>query len=423
MHHFNYQNGRLHAEKVDLVALAKEVGTPFYCYSTATLTRHYQVFQQSLSGLDSLICFAMKANSNQAVLKTFAHLGAGVDVVSEGELRRARRAGIPAQKITFSGVGKTDQEISLALEENIFCFNVESVPELHAISRIAAQMNKTASISIRVNPDVDAKTHHKISTGKSENKFGIPISEARSVYAAAAQLPGLIISGVDMHIGSQITDLSPFEAAFELLADFVRQLRSDGHHIDHLDLGGGLGIPYTDDHDPQTYHPDRYAAIVKKHVGSLGCKLVFEPGRMLVGNAGILVCEVIYIKQGDAKTFVIVDAAMNDLVRPTLYDAYHEIRPVLEAGPESKQTVVDVVGPVCESGDFLAQGRLLPSVSRGDLLAIYSAGAYGAVQAGTYNSRLLIPEVLVHGTDWAIVRPRPTYEDLIDLDRIPAWLE
>ena len=423
MHHFNYQNGRLHAENVDLVALAKEVGTPFYCYSTATLTRHYQVFQQSLSGLDSLICFAMKANSNQAVLKTFAHLGAGVDVVSEGELRRARRAGIPAQKITFSGVGKTDQEISLALEENIFCFNVESVPELHAISRIAAQMNKTASISIRVNPDVDAKTHHKISTGKSENKFGIPISEARSVYAAAAQLPGLIISGVDMHIGSQITDLSPFEAAFELLADFVRQLRSDGHHIDHLDLGGGLGIPYTDDHDPQTYHPDRYAAIVKKHVGSLGCKLVFETGRMLVGNAGILVCEVIYIKQGDAKTFVIVDAAMNDLVRPTLYDAYHEIRPVLEAGPESKQTVVDVVGPVCESGDFLAQGRLLPSVSRGDLLAIYSAGAYGAVQAGTYNSRLLIPEVLVHGTDWAIVRPRPTYEDLIDLDRIPAWLE
>jgi diaminopimelate decarboxylase len=423
MHHFNYQNGRLHAENVDLVALAKEVGTPFYCYSTATLTRHYQVFQQSLSGLDSLICFAMKANSNQAVLKTFAHLGAGVDVVSEGELRRARRAGIPAQKITFSGVGKTDQEISLALEENIFCFNVESVPELHAISRIAAQMNKTASISIRVNPDVDAKTHHKISTGKSENKFGIPISEARSVYAAAAQLPGLIISGVDMHIGSQITDLSPFEAAFELLADFVRQLRSDGHHIDHLDLGGGLGIPYTDDHDPQTYHPDRYAAIVKKHVGSLGCRLVFEPGRMLVGNAGILVCEVIYIKQGDAKTFVIVDAAMNDLVRPTLYDAYHEIRPVLEAGPESKQTVVDVVGPVCESGDFLAQGRLLPSVSRGDLLAIYSAGAYGAVQAGTYNSRLLIPEVLVHGTDWAIVRPRPTYEDLIDLDRIPAWLE
>ncbi len=423
MHHFNYQNGRLHAENVDLVALAKEVGTPFYCYSTATLTRHYQVFQQSLSGLDSLICFAMKANSNQAVLKTFAHLGAGVDVVSEGELRRARRAGIPAQKITFSGVGKTDQEISLALEENIFCFNVESVPELHAISRIAAQMNKKASISIRVNPDVDAKTHHKISTGKSENKFGIPISEARSVYAAAAQLPGLTISGVDMHIGSQITDLSPFEAAFELLADFVRQLRSDGHHIDHLDLGGGLGIPYTDDHDPQTYHPDRYAAIVKKHVGSLGCKLVFEPGRMLVGNAGILVCEVIYIKQGDAKTFVIVDAAMNDLVRPTLYDAYHEIRPVLEAGPGSKQTVVDVVGPVCESGDFLAQGRLLPSVSRGDLLAIYSAGAYGAVQAGTYNSRLLIPEVLVHGTEWAIVRPRPTYEDLIDLDRIPAWLE
>lgn len=423
MHHFTYRNGRLHAEDVDLVSLAHEVGTPFYCYSTATLTRHYQVFQQSLSGLDAMICFAMKANSNQAVLKTFARLGAGVDVVSEGELRRARHAGIPGQKITFSGVGKTDQEIKLALEENIFCFNVESVPELHAISRIAAQMNQKASISIRVNPDVDAKTHHKISTGKSENKFGIPISQARSVYRDAALLPGLTISGVDMHIGSQITDLSPFEDAFALLADFVRQLRSDGHHIDHLDLGGGLGIPYTDDHDPDTYHPDRYAAIVKKHVGALGCKLVFEPGRMLVGNAGILVCEVIYIKQGEAKSFVIVDAAMNDLVRPTLYDAYHEIRPVLEAGPDAKKSLADVVGPVCESGDFLAQGRLLPPLARGDLLAIYSAGAYGAVQAGTYNSRLLIPEVLVHGSDWAIVRPRPSYEALIGLDRLPSWLD
>ena len=423
MHHFTYRNGRLHAEDVDLVSLAQKVGTPFYCYSTATLTRHYQVFQKSLSGLDAMICFAMKANSNQAVLKTFARLGAGVDVVSEGELRRARQAGISGQKITFSGVGKTDQEIRLALEENIFCFNVESVPELHAISRIATGMNKTASISIRVNPDVDAKTHHKISTGKSENKFGIPISEARSVYREASQMPGLAISGVDMHIGSQITDLSPFEDAFELLADFVKQLRSDGHHIDHLDLGGGLGIPYTDDHDPNSYHPDHYAAIVKKHVGSLGCKLVFEPGRMLVGNAGILVCQVIYIKQGDAKSFVIVDAAMNDLVRPTLYDAYHEIRPIIEADPDSQKSLVDVVGPVCESGDFLAQGRLLPPVSQGDLLAIYSAGAYGAVQAGTYNSRLLIPEVLVHASDWAIVRPRPSYEALIGLDRIPVWLE
>ena len=421
MRHFEYRDGVLHAEDVELRRLASEVGTPFYCYSTATLTRHFRVFSEAFAGLDSMVCFAMKANSNQAVLKTFARLGAGMDVVSEGELRRARAAGVPGPKITFSGVGKTDHEIALALDENIFCFNVESEPELQAISRIATSRGQQAHVSLRVNPDVDAKTHHKISTGKSENKFGIPISGARAVYAEAARLPGIRVSGVDMHIGSQITDLQPFDDAFGLLADFVGQLRQDGHQIDHLDLGGGLGIPYRETEDPDSYHPDRYAAVVKRHFGNLGCKLVFEPGRLLVGNAGVLVTQVLYIKTGDARTFVIVDAAMNDLIRPTLYDAHHDILPVAPSGGD--KIIADVVGPVCESGDFLAQGRELEAPQAGDLLAVMSAGAYGAVQAGTYNSRLLVPEILVNGADWAAVRPRTSYEELIGLDRIPPWLD
>ncbi len=422
MHHFDYHNGVLHAEDVDLRRLAAEVGTPFYCYSTATLTRHFRVFSDSMTGLDSLVCFAMKANSNQAVLKTFARLGAGMDVVSEGELRRARAAGVPGERITFSGVGKTDREIALALAESILCFNVESEPELLAISRLAASRGQTAHVSLRVNPDVDAKTHHKISTGKSDNKFGIPISRAREVYAQAATLPGLKVSGVDMHIGSQITDLQPFDDAFSLLRDFVGELRSDGHEIDHLDLGGGLGIPYREIDDPESYHPDRYAAIVRRHFGNLGCKLVFEPGRLLVGNAGILVTQVIYLKEGEEKSFVIVDAAMNDLVRPTLYDAHHDIKPVTLSATADIITA-DVVGPVCESGDFLAQARQLGRPEPGDLLAVMSAGAYGAVQAGTYNSRLLVPEILVNGSAWAAVRPRASYEELINLDRIPSWLD
>lgn len=422
MNHFEYRDGVLHAEAVDLRVLAKEVGTPFYCYSTATLTRHYQVFRDSFADADALVCFAMKANSNQAVLKTFANLGAGMDVVSEGELRRARAAGVPGSRITFSGVGKTDREIALAIDENILCFNVESEPELQAISRIATAKSARARVSIRVNPDVDAKTHHKISTGKSENKFGIPISRAREVYRHAATLSGIEVTGVDMHIGSQITDLDPFNDAFALLAEFVRELRADGHRIDHIDLGGGLGIPYDEDHDPAIYHPDRYAEIVKRHTHNLGCKLVFEPGRLLVGNAGILVTRVIYVKRAEAKAFVIVDAAMNDLVRPTLYDAYHGIRPVIQPAANAATEVVDVVGPVCESGDFLAQARRLPQLEAEDLVAVMSAGAYGAVQAGTYNSRPLIPEVLVNGSQWAIVRPRPSYEELIGLDRIPPWL-
>ena len=422
MHHFAYRNGVLHAEDVALPLIAQGVETPFYCYSSATLRRHYEVFSGAFSDLNALVCFAMKANSNQAVLKTLANLGAGRDVVSEGELRRARAAGVPGERITFSGVGKTAREITLGLDEKILCFNVESEPELHAISAIAQSKGVTAPISIRVNPDVDARTHHKISTGKSENKFGIPISRARDVYKEAAALPGLRVTGVDMHIGSQITDLEPFDNAFALLAGFVRKLRADGHDIDHVDLGGGLGIPYREGEDPDAYHPERYAEVVRRHAGSLDCKLVFEPGRLIVGNAGVLVTKVLYVKRGDGKTFVIVDAAMNDLVRPTLYEAHHDVKPVREAPLGGPTMHADVVGPVCETGDYLALDRDLPELAPGELISIMSAGAYGAVQAGTYNSRLLAPEVLVHGADWAVIRPRTSYEELIGLDRIPGWL-
>lgn len=422
MHHFDYRNGILHAEDVALPLIADQVGTPFYCYSSATLERHFDVFSQAFADVPSLVCFAMKANSNQAVLKTLAARGAGMDVVSEGELRRARAAGVPGSRITFSGVGKTQREIELALDEKILCFNVESEPELEEISRIAAARGVKAPIALRVNPDVDARTHHKISTGKSENKFGIPISRARAVYAHAAKLPGIHVSGVDMHIGSQITDLEPFDNAFALLAEFVRDLRADGHVIDHVDLGGGLGIPYREGEDPDAYHPERYAEVVKKHANSLGCTLVFEPGRLIVGNAGILVTRVIYVKEGDGKTFVIVDGAMNDLIRPTLYEAHHDVKPVTEAAPNAPSITADVVGPVCETGDFLAQARELPKVKAGDLIAVMSAGAYGAVQAGTYNSRLLVPEVLVKQGQWAVIRPRTSYEELIGLDKLPDWL-
>jgi len=422
MHHFAYRDGVLHGEDVALPLIAQSVETPFYCYSTATLRRHYEVFSGAFADLNALVCFAMKANSNQAVLKTLAKLGAGMDVVSEGELRRAIVAGVPGARITFSGVGKTAREIALALDEKILCFNVESEPELHAISAIAQAKGVTAPISIRVNPDVDARTHHKISTGKSENKFGIPISRARAVYGEAAALPGLRVTGVDMHIGSQITDLEPFDNAFALLADFVRELRADGHQIDHVDLGGGLGIPYREGEDPDAYHPERYAEVVRKHAKNLECKLVFEPGRLIVGNAGVLVTKVLYVKRGDGKTFVIVDAAMNDLVRPTLYEAHHDVKPVREAPAGGPTMHADVVGPVCETGDYLALDRYMPELAAGDLISIMSAGAYGAVQAGTYNSRLLVPEVLVHGADWAVIRPRTTYEELIGLDRIPGWL-
>jgi diaminopimelate decarboxylase len=421
MHHFAYRDGLLHAEAVNLAALADRVGTPFYCYSTATLERHYKVFAGAFADVPSLVCYAMKANSNQAVLKTLAKLGCGADVVSGGELQRARAAGIPADKIMFSGIAKSERELALALDENILCINVESEPELDLLSSVAAARGRVAPISIRVNPDVDAKTHAKIATGKAENKFGIPLSRARGVYAHAAKLPGIKVSGVDMHIGSQITDLDPFGNAFTLLAEFVRELRADGHVISHVDLGGGLGIPYRDDNDPPP-DPAAYAEVVKRATRDLDCTLIFEPGRLIVGNAGILVTRVQYVKRGEAKTFIVVDAGMNDLIRPTLYEAHHEIWPVKEAAVSAKRLVVDVVGPVCESGDFLALQRDMAEAKPGDLLAVMSAGAYGAVQAGTYNTRPLVPEVLVRGDEWSLVRPRLEADALIALDRVPPWL-
>jgi diaminopimelate decarboxylase len=421
MHHFAYRDGVLHAEGVNLTTLAGEVGTPFYCYSTATLERHYRVFADAFADVPSLICYALKANSNQAVIKTLARLGAGADVVSEGELKRARAAGVPPKKIMFSGVGKTARELALAVDEDILCVNVESEAELELLSSIASSKGRHIDISMRVNPDVDARTHAKIATGKAENKFGIPISRARAVYAQAAKLPGVKVAGVDMHIGSQIIELKPFDDAFALLSGFVRTLRADGHAISHVDLGGGLGIPYRDGNEPPP-HPDEYAAVVKRSTRDLGCTLIFEPGRLIVGNAGILLTRVIDVKRGEAKTFVIVDAAMNDLVRPTLYDAHHDIWSVVEPDAAAPRVIADVVGPVCESGDFLALDRDMVAPRTGDLLAIMSAGAYGAVQAGTYNTRALVPEVLVRDADWALVRPRLEVDALIALDRLPAWL-
>jgi diaminopimelate decarboxylase len=421
MHHFDYRDGTLHAERVDLVGLAETVGTPFYCYSTATIERHYKVFAGAFADVPALVCYAMKANSNQAVVATLARLGAGADVVSLGELQRARAAGIPPDKIMFSGIGKTARELAAAVDHGILCVNVESEPELDQLAAIASSKGGTANVSLRVNPDIDAKTHAKIATGKSENKFGIPISRARAVYAHAAKLKGVRVAGVDMHIGSQITELEPFGDAFALLSDFVRTLRADGHHIEHVDLGGGLGIPYRDDNEPPP-DPAAYAAVVKRATRDLGCTLIFEPGRLIVGNAGILVTRVLYLKRGDAKTFVIVDAAMNDLVRPTLYEAHHEIWPVRRPAAGSPRIRADVVGPVCESGDFLALDRELAEPAPGDLVAVMSAGAYGAVQAGTYNTRALVPEVLVREAEWAIVRPRVEIETLIGLDRLPPWL-
>ncbi len=420
MHHFVYHDGRLRAEDVDLTALADEVGTPFYCYSTATLERHYRVFRAAFAERDMLLCYALKANSNQAVIATLARLGAGADIVSGGELKRALAAGIPPERIVFSGVGKTRDEMAQALQAGILCFNVESEPELVALSQVAGALNRTASVSIRVNPDVDAKTHAKISTGGSETKFGIPISRAREVYAEAAQLPHLAITGVDMHIGSQITDMAPFENAITLLADLARDLLAAGHRLHHVDLGGGLGVPYAAS-DPLPPAPDAYAAVVKRALGDLDLPLVFEMGRMIVANAGILVTRVLYVKHGEGKTFVIVDAAMNDLIRPTLYEAHHEIQPVHQRA-NAKQVRVDVVGPVCETGDYLALDRLMPEVMPGDLLAVMTAGAYGAVQANTYNTRSLVPEVLVNGHQAAVVRPRVDAEALIALDRLPSWM-
>ncbi|BCJ89559.1 diaminopimelate decarboxylase [Terrihabitans soli] len=419
MHHFAYRDGVLHAEDVSLAVLADEVGTPAYVYSTATLDRHFRVFSEAFAGMDALVCYAMKANSNQSVLKTLAKLGSGMDVVSGGELLRALTAGVPGSRITFSGVGKTADEIEDALEADILCFNVESEPELELLSEIAAARGATARVSLRVNPDVDAKTHAKISTGKSENKFGIPFERARAVYAEAAKLPGIKVTGVDMHIGSQITEVGPFDAAFTLLAELVHTLRQDGHEIDHVDVGGGLGIPYRLDNEPPPL-PDAYAEVVRRHIGPLKVKLVLEPGRLIAGNAGILLTRVLYVKTGGAKTFIVVDAGMNDLIRPTLYDAHHDIWPVHET--KAEHVTADIVGPVCETGDYLALGRSIATPQPGDLLAVMTAGAYGATQASTYNTRALVAEVLVKGRDMAVVRPRLDPDAIIAMDTPAPWL-
>lgn len=421
MDHFLYNDGILHAENVPLTDIAAEVGTPFYCYSTATLTRHFRLFDEALSGTDHLVCYAMKANSNLAVVRLMADLGAGVDVVSVGEYLKARAAGMPADRIVFSGVGKTREEMRIALEGGIRQFNVESEPELQALSEVANGLERTAPITIRVNPDVDAQTHAKIATGKSENKFGIPISRAREVYAMAASLPGIEVVGIDVHIGSQLTQLAPFEAAYLKVAELTRELRADGHDIRRLDLGGGLGIPYERNNDAPPLPVD-YGEMVKRTVGDLGCEIEIEPGRLIAGNAGILVSKVIYVKSGEGRDFLILDAAMNDLIRPSMYEAYHDIVPVVQAAPGIDQVRYDIVGPVCESGDTFARERDMPPVDADALVAFRSAGAYGAVMASEYNSRPLIPEVLVSGHQFAVIRARPTFDELVNRDTIPQWL-
>ncbi len=420
MHHFAYKAGVLHAEDVDLSNVAKSVGTPLYCYSTATLQRHYRLLAEAFEGQNALICFAVKANSNQGVLATLAQLGAGMDVVSEGELRRAMAARVAPEKIIFAGVGKTRSEMAYALKQGILGFNVESEPELRALNEVAGELGRKAPIAIRVNPDVDAKTHAKISTGKSENKFGVPFAEARALYDLAAELPALDIVGIHMHIGSQITDLAPMRAAFTLMRQLAKELLAAGYQLRHLDLGGGLGIPY-DAKDPLPPHPRDYAAIIVECLGDLGLELVLEPGRIIAANSGVLLTRVIHVKEGADRTFLIVDAAMNDLLRPTLYEAHHDIWPVREDLKSMPPVVQDIVGPVCETGDYIALERSLPPFSEGDLVAVMAAGAYGAVMSSTYNSRPLVPEVLVKGEDFAVVRPRQSYDELIGLDRLPNW--
>lgn len=421
MDHFLYRNGALYAEDVAVADIAAAVGTPFYLYSTATLERHFKLFDEALDGMDHLVCYAMKAASNQAILKTLGDLGAGMDVVSGGEYARAKAAGVPGDRIVFSGVGKTRTEIRLALEGGIRQFNVESEPEMRVISEVATSLGLVAPITVRVNPDVDAKTHAKIATGKSENKFGIPISKAREVYAEAAALPGIKVIGIDVHIGSQLTDLEPYELAYRKVAELTEQLRADGHTITRLDLGGGLGIPYARSNEAPPL-PSDYGALIKRTVGHLGCEIEIEPGRLIAGNAGILVSRVVYVKQGEGRQFLILDSAMNDLIRPAMYEAHHDIVPVIEPAPGVEQQPYDIVGPVCESGDTFAKNRMMPPLGDGDLVAFRSAGAYGAVMASEYNTRPLVPEVLAKGDQFAVIRKRPDFDEIINRDTIPPWL-
>ncbi|NOC84886.1 diaminopimelate decarboxylase [Ruegeria sp. HKCCD6428] len=421
MDHFLYRDGALFAEDVPVSEIAAAVGTPFYVYSTATLLRHFQLFDDALDGTDHLVCYAMKAASNQAILKTLAQAGAGMDVVSGGEYLRAKAAGVPGDKIVFSGVGKTADEIRTALTGGIRQFNVESEPEMEVINAVALELGVVAPITVRVNPDVDAKTHAKIATGKSENKFGIPISRASDVYAHAASLPGLEVIGIDVHIGSQLTELEPFELAYTKVAELTEQLRAEGHNIRRLDLGGGLGIPYTRSNDAPPL-PVEYGALIKKTLGHLRCEIEIEPGRLIAGNAGLMVSKVIYVKSGEGRDFLIVDGAMNDLIRPAMYEAHHDIVAVQEPVAGVEQQAYDIVGPVCESGDTFAKQRNMPPLKSGDLIAFRSAGAYGAVMASEYNTRPLIPEVLVNGDQFAVIRERPSFDEIINRDTIPSWL-
>jgi len=421
MDHFHYRDGILHAEDVPLALIAAEVGTPVYVYAAATLRRHFRQFEIALDWTPHLVCYAVKACSNLAVLKLLGDMGAGMDVVSIGEYARARAAGVPGERIVFSGVGKTRAEMAAALEGGIRQFNVESEPELRALSEVASGMGAVAPIALRVNPDVDAKTHAKIATGKAENKFGIPLTRARAVYAEAATLPGIEVVGVDMHIGSQLTDLAPYREAYTRMAELTRALRADGHDIRRLDMGGGLGIPYRRDNDAPPL-PVEYGAVIRETVGDLGCEIEIEPGRSIAGNAGVLLAQVIWRKEGEGRDFLIVDAAMNDLIRPAMYDAHHDIVPVRERAPGEPVAPVDVVGPVCETGDTFARGVDLPLLEEGELVAFRSAGAYGAVMASEYNSRPLVPEVLVDGEQWAVVRARPTIEEMLAREHVPEWL-
>lgn len=421
MDHFNYRNGILFAEDVDLRAIASEVGTPFYVYSSATFLRHVQVVEEALDGMPHLVCYAMKANSNLAILKLLGDAGCGMDVVSGGEYLRAKAAGVPGEKIVFSGVGKTEEEMRLALEGGIRQFNVESEPELERLSAVASSMNVVAPITVRVNPDVDAKTHEKIATGKSDNKFGIPIAKARSVYAHAARLPGIEVVGIDVHIGSQLTELEPYRIAFEKVAELTSLLRADGHKIARLDLGGGLGIPYERSNEAPPL-PFDYGAVIRETVGHLGCEIEVEPGRLIAGNAGLMVSKVIYIKEGEGRNFIILDGAMNDLIRPAMYNAHHDIIPVIEPEVGVEPHPFDIVGPVCESGDTFAKQRLMPALVADDLVAFRSAGAYGAVMSSEYNSRPLIPEVLVDADQFAVIRARPSFDEMLNRDTIPSWM-
>ena len=421
MDHFLYRNGQLHAEDVALAEIAASVGTPFYCYSTATLTRHYHLFTEALSPLPHLVCFAIKSLSNIAVLKTLGDLGAGMDVVSGGEYLRAKAAGVPGDRIVFSGVGKTQAEMRMALEGGIRQFNVEGEPELRALSEVASSLGLVAPITIRVNPDVDARTHEKIATGKKDNKFGIPIGRASDVYAEAARLPGIKVIGIDVHIGSQLTELEPFEQAYLKVAELTHRLRAEGHEISRLDLGGGLGIPYERSNEAPPLPLD-YGALIKRTVGHLGCEIEIEPGRLISGNAGVLVSQVIYVKQGEGRDFLILDAAMNDLIRPSMYGAHHDIVPLVQAEAGADSQPYDVVGPVCETGDTFAKARNMAPLKAGDLVAFRSAGAYGAVMASEYNSRPLVPEVLVKDDQFAVIRARPSFDEMLNRDSIPAWL-